>query len=146
MVIWAGTLTYSARFGNKPAVSMFPGKKLAEEVESLWAERYGTVPCPFVIEINHYWLSGIVNTYGKQHIRVHCEDVTLTSTNEEVNQCGGVLLWEMKRFPDLDFAQVQKLYPRAEELPVLELSYEKPFSPKFPLERIGVAIIPPPIP
>jgi hypothetical protein len=143
MLVWAGTLTYSARFGKKPTVSMFPGKRLAEQVEQIWADRYGAKPCPFVSEMNGYWLSGNVNTYGKQHIRVHCGFVTTTSTDQEVNQYGGIILWNINRYPDIDFAKVQELYSRAEELPVLELPYEKPFSPKFLPERIGVAVIPP---
>ncbi|MDR0705332.1 MAG: glycosyltransferase family 39 protein [Planctomycetaceae bacterium] len=143
MTIWAGALTYSAQFGKKPAVSQFPGKKLAETVERLWIERYAPTPCPFVTEVNRYWLSGNVNVYGKLHIPVHLENFTLRSSNQEMNQRGGMILWDRNNFPEIDFSAIQQTYPRAEQLPSLEIPYEKPFSPKFLPERIGVAVIPP---
>jgi hypothetical protein len=145
MGIWAGTLTYSARFGKNPAVAIFPGKKLAEQIEQIWTDRYGTITCPFITEIGDYYrLSGNVNIYGAMHIPVHSENFTLRTKNENVNQSGGIVLWDINRFPNVNFSIVQQNFPRAEQLPPLEIPYEKPYSPKFLPERIGVAIIPPP--
>lgn len=142
MMTWAGTLTYSARYAAEPFTTAFPGRRLAEEVERIWTERYGNRPCPFVTEPFDYWYCGNVHVYGKMHMPVHISFVTLRSTNEEVNRRGGIVLWPTEEDQDrygVSFKVIRKKFPRAERLPDLLIPYDRADVPPV---RIGIAIIP----
>lgn len=143
MLVWATTVTLDARYGKRPSPTDFPGRELAAEVESIWKERFGNVPCPFVTDLDTYGLSGNVYAYGKQKIRVHHRGVTLQSTDYDMNRFGGIVLWDArKNSQGTDI--VQERFPNAEILPELVLTYRKPLNAKFQPEQIGIALIPPP--
>ncbi len=146
MGIWAGHLTYTARYGEKPSMICFPATLLANQAEQCWADQFGDVPCPFVTEvssgINTYQLSGFVHVYGKKKIPVHAKDVTPNSTDGTVNRNGGLLLWDKRSMED-GFAQAKERFPLAKQLPDLVIPYPKPFSARFQPENIGIAVVPP---
>lgn len=143
MIAWSGGLVYDARYGKKPSMTVFPGRKLAEMVERTWTDRFGDVPCPYTTDMYIYTLPVNVYRYGKMKIPINHPNLTLGVTDEEMNRRGGIVLWNMQVQPDMDEKRIRWRFPRAELIEPLEIPYEKPLSERFPPEKIGVAIIPP---
>ncbi|MDR3198991.1 MAG: glycosyltransferase family 39 protein, partial [Planctomycetaceae bacterium] len=134
----------------------FPGKELAQTVQTIWSERYSTL-VPFVRGDDSLTETVAVNL---QHRPIVYSE--LWSTEEDFRKRGGVLLWligepgKLPRhsirgcFGNRDFGYSLKTgqpddwlqqFPNAEILTPLELAPKT--ITKVPPIKIGIAIIPP---
>lgn len=144
MTLWAGGIAYDVRYGKIPPLSIFPGKKLANLAEQAWTDHYENTPCPYVKDMLYYTLSINVYHYGKMKIPVNSRLLTADSTNQRMNDQGGIVLWDMRLQPEINAKTLRKRFPRIRVLEPLVIPYEKPFSDRFEPERFGIALIPPP--
>ena len=124
----------------------FPMREFGAKCDAIWSSRCDT-PCCYIS--GDWWLAGNAAYAMKAHPRVlfyygGLEDPKALptgtwSTDDDVNQKGGIILWNASEQPP-DW--VHRRFPQAEVLPeILELPYKT--HAKIPPLRIGVAIIPP---
>ena len=125
----------------------FPMQELGAECDRIWSSRFNG-PCPYIS--GHWSYAGNAACAMKDRPSVHfyyddieCSDILPTgtwSTDDDVNQKGGLLLWDAS---EQDVPQwVCHRFPQAEMPPeILQLPYKT--GAKIPPLRIGVAIVPP---
>jgi len=125
----------------------FPMQELGVKCDEIWYSQFNT-PCPYITGSWRY--AGNAAYAMKDRPSVHfyydgIDDLNTQptgtwSTDEDVNQKGGIILWEAtEQTPDW----VHRRFPNAEVLSeILELPYKT--GAKIPLLRIGIAIVPPP--
>jgi hypothetical protein len=127
----------------------FPMKELGTECDRIWYEQFDS-PCPYIS--GHWQYAGNASCAMKNRPSVHFyyKDIEFPdtlptgtwSTDEDVNQKGGMILWEVQEpnAPAPDW--VVRRFPKAEALPeTLELRYKT--GADIPPLRIGIAIVPP---
>ena len=125
----------------------FPMRELGAECDRIWSSRFD-VPCRYV---GGYWRYAGNAAYAmKDHPSVHfyypdmeSQNTLPTgtwSTDEDVNQKGGILLWDV---PDQSVPDwVHRCFPKAEVLSEpLVLPYKT--GAKIPPLKIGIAVVPP---
>ncbi|MDR1491878.1 MAG: glycosyltransferase family 39 protein [Planctomycetaceae bacterium] len=143
-------------FTGKDSRYHFPGKELAQSVQTIWSERYAT-PLPFVR--GEDWLTESACVYIHPSPKVYS---VIWSKEEDFRKRGGVLLWLIGEpgkiprhsirncFGNRDFyysletgrpEEWLKQFPNAEILPPLELALKTLV--KVPPVKIGIAIVPP---
>ena len=154
----------------------FPMRELGAECDRIWSSRFDS-PVPYIS--GHPTYAGSAAWAMKDHPSVHfycrfCERSNIAglntqptgtwSTDDDVNQKGGIILWmasvppdrrsnlfsgirlrdevsEIRDLPVPDWVHMR--FPRAEVLPeILELPHKT--GANIPPLRIGIAIIPPP--
>jgi 4-amino-4-deoxy-L-arabinose transferase-like glycosyltransferase len=129
---------------------IFPMRELGATCEQIWSSRFDS-PCLYTS--GEWYLAGSAAHAMKDRPSVHyyfgniADSKTLPtgtwSTDEDVNQKGGMILWEISQSPEqLVPDWVHRRFPRAEVLPeILDLPYKSRVNIS-PL-TIGIAIIPP---
>ncbi|HBT76897.1 MAG TPA: hypothetical protein DEB39_08215 [Planctomycetaceae bacterium] len=169
MIVWASWITVSVHWGKKPPITEFPARALAAEVEREWKKRFGEQPCPYIMEWNHYYLSGYVHVYGSMRIPIYDSFITLHIDDGDLNRRGAILLWDPETFSrersaptsrrleqktlaagkrkyseEEIFECVRKHFPRAQRLNDTETELEIPYPQRrFAPYRVGMAVIPP---
>ena len=154
----------------------FPMRELGAECDRIWSSRFET-PCPYT---SGEWVYAgnaaytmkdrpSVHFYCSLHVRGNIGDPEAVptgtwATDEDVNQKGGIILWQASRpseansklFSGIRLKQetsesldlpipdwVHRRFPRAEVFPeILELRYKT--GADIPPLRIGIALVPPP--
>ena len=129
-------------------LTYYPMQELGGECDRRWNSRFDT-PCPYIS--GQWYLAGSAAYAMKDRPSVHfyyygIEDLDALptgtwATDEDVNQTGGILLWEVP-FEQTTPDWVHHRFPRAEILPeMLELPYKS--GAKIPPLKIRIAVIPP---
>lgn len=128
--------------GKQPASVYLPMNVLAKECDRLWEERQFSIPCPYMagdmVLAGHaaYRMSGRPTTHYH---------ASTWSTDDDVNQHGGIILWDLNDKTETVPAWLHERFPKAEVVPeTLELPYSEKNPTRFPTTKVGVAIIPPP--
>jgi len=152
----------------------FPMKELGAECDRIWSIQYPNSPCMYTsgqweLAANAAYAMNdrpsVLFYYGGLEDPAGVPTGTW-ATDEDVNQKGGIILWQaskpsdvrLKLFSGIRLRQeasasndvqvpewVHRRFPRAEVLPeILELPYKT--GAKIPPLRIGIAVIPPPEP
>jgi len=156
----------TAYLNGKPKRSFFPMRELGVECDLIWSSRFD-LPCPYTSGL--WTLAAYAAHTMKDRPSVHFYYDTIDdpqalptgpwSTDGDVNQKGGIILWEaaprargqvfgglLEREQALDIPVpdwVHDRFPNAEVLPeVLELPYKT--GANIPPLRIGIALVPPP--
>ncbi|MBR2694757.1 MAG: glycosyltransferase family 39 protein [Thermoguttaceae bacterium] len=133
---------------NRCSRFLFPGKRLADRVETEWHRRYD-VPIPWAS--GEWWLAGNLSVYGHDHPRVHYSrgpdlfcgpwNATTWGTYDDIRRQGGVLLWEIREGEPEEPPRLRELFPtavRADDFSLNGLLTAKKIGLRF-----GMAIIPP---
>ena len=128
--------------GKQPAPVYLPMNALASECERIWQEQHFNVPCPYVT--GDMILAGHAAWRMPNRPTVHYH-ASSWSSDEMVNQNGGIILWPMEG--DVVPSWVQARFPRAKLLPpdtlVLASPHPRVKGHASPLP-VGIAVIPPP--
>jgi len=143
VVIFIIQATLGPHLTNKPSHYHFPMRELGAECDRIWSDRFDS-PCPYIT--GDWGIAGNAAHRMKDRPSVHFywnvegPPTSTWSTYEDVNQKGGIILWEAsEQVPEW----VYRRFPNAEVLPeILELPYKT--AAKIPPLRIGIAIVPPP--
>ena len=142
---------YSPYLLGTPRSFHFPMRELGAEGDRIWSSHFD-VPCPYTS--GDWYYAGTAGCTMKDRPSVHFYYNTIAdpealptgtwSTDEGVNQKGGIIFWKATDQTAPDW--LHRRFPRAEVVPeILELPYST--GAKIPPLRIGVALIPPaPIP
>jgi hypothetical protein len=146
-VVFAIQAKYDPHITGKAGHVHFPMRELGVECDRIWSDGFGDLPCPYTT--GHWFYAGNAAHAMKDRPSVHfyyydqgspeARPTGTWSTDKDVNQRGGIILWEAStEVPDW----VHHRFPKAEVLPkMLELPY-KTGATISPV-RIGVAIVPP---
>lgn len=127
--------------GKQPEPVYLPMDHLAGECQRIWDEKNYPAPCPYV--------SGDMILAGHAAYRMpgrpSCHYFASTwSSDETVNECGGVVLWEIGPEDETVPSWLHERYPNAEVVPeIVELRYSENSPKCFPRTKLGIAIIPP---
>jgi 4-amino-4-deoxy-L-arabinose transferase-like glycosyltransferase len=146
---------YSPYWTKQPNRFQYPMFDLGRECNRIWNDRY-TMPCPYLggawfLAGNAAWTMQNRPSVVFYWSGINEENAAPTGTwssDTDINQHGGMILWQMKS----DSAEAKDVpnylplrYPKAEILPeALVLPYKT--GAQVPPLRVGVAVIPPPVP
>ena len=150
----------------------FPMRELGAECDRIWSDKFPNSPCHYT---SGQWKFAAYAAYimkDRPSVLFYYEGLEDTqgiptgtwATDEDVNQKGGIILWQASKLPEVrsklfsgirvgnETTEVQDLptpewvhrrFPKAEVLPeILELPYKT--GARIPPLRIGIAVIPPP--
>jgi hypothetical protein len=135
-------------FRRTASRTSFPGKLLAQDVQSLWHHRY---PQPLKIIAGEWWLAGNAALYATDRPHVYPSsspdkldipaDYCTWLCDRDLNHWGGVILWNTSHAPDGLPAELRQRFHVAEivELPDIRCNRQAGSPPA----RIVAAIIPP---
>ncbi|MDR1957983.1 MAG: glycosyltransferase family 39 protein, partial [Planctomycetaceae bacterium] len=140
---------------GKPKRQLFPMREFGIACDRIWSSQFDG-PCPYVTgdwslcgyaiwamkdrpSLHYYW-----NIYDGG---IHDSNATPTgtwSTDADVNQKGGIIVWEVKDSTQKEIPKyVRDRFPKAEVLPdPIILPYKT--KADVPPVKVGIAIIPPP--
>ena len=146
--------TYAPYITGKPSHYHYPMRELGVACDGIWYSRFNT-PCRYVTG-DSYLHGGFAAHSMKDRPSFHfyyyggiqspdAIPMGEWSTDEDVNQKGGIILWEVSDSSNQPVPKwVHRRFPEAEVLPeTLELPYKT--GAKIPPLRIGVAIVRPPL-
>ncbi|MDR1491322.1 MAG: glycosyltransferase family 39 protein [Planctomycetaceae bacterium] len=135
---------------HQPRKNQFPMRELGTVCDKIWSSRFST-PCPYIT--GDWYLAGNAAYAMKNRPSVHfywqgiespdAKPTGTWSTDADVNQRGGLILWNAKNYgenkiPDYVFTR----FPFAKKFPeTLVLPYKT--SAEIPPLNVGVAIVPP---
>ncbi|MDR2440895.1 MAG: glycosyltransferase family 39 protein [Planctomycetaceae bacterium] len=155
-IIWIFIIQFSPLVTGRASRYHFPGKELAQKVQTIWSE-YNSTPIPFVRGDD--CLTEAACVYNDSRPTVYS---TLWATEEQFSQKGGILLWQITEhgksprrpivdcFGNHDFSYSPitgtpddwlKQFPNVIKLPPIELE-QKTIIKVAPV-KIGIAIVPP---
>ena len=132
----------------KPRESHYPMRDFGVECDRIWSEKFPGLPCSYISGDWLYAGNAAYTMKDRPHVHFYWENIAdinalptgTWSTDEDVNQKGGIILWNASEPNVPDW--VYRRFPRAEVLPeILELPYKT--SAKIPPLRIGIAIVSP---
>lgn len=145
MAVKQATIPYFTGKGGRP---QFPGRRLADEVNRMWAERYGGWPA---IVGGEGWRAGnvvcysphrpVVFTSGSMDYLVMDEIHCPWTSDAEVNAHGAAIVWDANVVSNEQIEGLKARFPRFEMQPVVELPWETWV--KLSPTRVGVAFVPP---
>ena len=144
VVVFIVQALYGPYITGKPGHVHYPMRAIGVECDRAWYSRFDT-PCRYVSG-NCYMLCGFAAYSMKDRPSVHCHyshavPMMERPTDEDVNDKGGVILWNSQDRPGLDGLLLR--FPKAEVLTErLELPYQT--GANIPPLEIGIAIVPPP--
>jgi hypothetical protein len=143
---------FSPYINGKPKKQLFPAQKLGIRCDTIWYSKFNT-PCPFVSgdwaicgyagwamrdrpRVLFYW-----NIHGIDYL--HAKPTGTWATDSDVNQTGGIILWQLSDKPDHYIPEwLHQRFPNAEIIPdTIILPYST--GAKVPPLKVGVALIPP---
>jgi hypothetical protein len=156
VLVLATVFIFQAVDPEKEARRYLPMRAIGAECDRIWSSRFN-LPCPYTT--GQWVLAGTAAYAMKDRPSVHFYNDTINgdtiadmealpvgtwSTDKDINQLGGIILWEISQSSEqLVPDWVHRRFPRAEVLPeILKIPYKT--SPSTPLLNIGVAIVPPP--
>lgn len=135
---------------GKARLFLFPMHELGAECDRIWSSRFD-VPIPYTSGQWEYASYAAYTMKDRPTVHFYWEGIDRNdalptgtwSTDEQVNRCGGIILWDAKVLPESAVPEwVHRRFPRAEVLPeILELPYKT--GAKVPPTRLGIAVIPP---
>jgi len=152
VIVFIIQATVSPSIKGTPRGFQFPMRALGAECDRIWTERFGDLPCPYTT--GRWKLAGNAAYAMKDRPSVHfyyrrLEDMKAQptgtwSTDEDVNQKGGLVLWYASKTPVPTAPQwVHLRFPKAEVFPeILVLPYNT--GTDVPPLKVGIAIVPPP--
>jgi hypothetical protein len=143
LLFTAGYNLLSPSLANHLAQTHFPGKPLARAVEREWARRFRH-PLPIVASGNYFMGSSVCWYAAGRPTMCMLERPGATPwvADEDVNNRGGVILWDAGRRGDGLPAVYRSRFPHAVVLRPVELPYHA--AACLPPLRIGMALVPPP--
>ncbi len=131
---------------GKPCRFHFPIEELGEASTEIWS-RHAEGTCPYTS--GEWWLAGNAAEAMRPSPSVHAiggfgnmdalDMPTSWSTDNDFNQRGGLIFWDLKASKGRSPKTLLKHFPQAKILPPLTLSYET--SAPVPPLKIGVAIV-----
>ena len=126
--------------GKQPGLVYYPMQELGTLCDQRWHSRFPGSNCPYIAGDDIY-LVGHAAFAMSVKSRVLLPQGTWAK-DDDLNQKGGMILWESTALESGMPEHFRRRFPRAEALPeILELPYKT--EAKIPPLRIGIAIIPP---
>ena len=144
-LVLAVTLGTRNLFGTalqqKPLRIDFPGRQLAAEVQQRW-RRHADGPLPIVG--GHWWPAANVGFYLPRRASVYADmtrDFAPWTSDAQLNERGGVILWEIRGRSDGEPQDWLDRFPRAIVHEPIVIPHRK--APGIRPLRIGLAVVPP---
>jgi 4-amino-4-deoxy-L-arabinose transferase-like glycosyltransferase len=133
---------------GKAGRTLFPGKALTEVVSETFAARYGR---PVPIAAGEPWRAGLVCCYAPNHPTLYSSGAmdylvmdakhTPWTSDADLNNRGGVILWDPDMAPPDVLDLLRDRFPRLEVQPELDLPYHT--TAPVSAARTGWAVVPP---
>ena len=130
-------------FSDKGKRVHFPGRALAQAVETAWTERFGA---PLAIVIGDTWVAGNVAAYAAGRPQVYVEGKPARSAwldDEQVRRAGAAVVWRQRTEPETPAEPfgLAARFPCLEPGPAIALSWET--GAELPPLKFGLAFVVP---
>jgi len=138
-VIYAGALIQA----SDPSSANFPGKPIAEQLETQWETTYHQ---PLSYIVGPRWLSGNVAFYSSAHPKVYINgDHALSPWIDEKKllEKGAIFVWDPTEDFQMSKDEMKKRFPRLKELKIMHVAWMR--NPKMAPVEFSVAYLPPTI-